>query len=253
MTERPAPPRIFASHRRLAVRRRMLARQRCGDAARFLFDDMAGDMIERLAFLRHQPDHVLVIGDPTGTLAAELRRWGCAVEVAEPANGFNEEQPFAAAHYDLIASIATLDTVNDLPGALIHYRAAMKPGGLMLASFASAGSLPVLRAAMLAADADRPSPRLHPVVDVRAGGQLLQRTGFADPVIDSRTLQVRYGSLDRLVGDLRDQGQSNVLADAGSALNRAALQRARIAFAEAGDGAKSVEKFELLTLSGWKR
>ena len=253
MTDRPAPPLIFASHRRLAVRRRMLARQRYADAARFLFDDIAGDMGERLAFLRHRPDNALVIGDPTGTLAEELRRSGCVVEVAEPADGFKEEQPFADHRYDLIASIATLDTVNDLPGALIHYRAALKPGGLMLASFAGAGSLPVLRAAMLAADADRPAPRLHPVVDVRAGGQLLQRTGFADPVVDSRTLEVSYRNLDRLVGDLRDQGQSNVLADAGPALGRAALQRARTAFAEAGDGARSVDKFELLTLSGWKR
>lgn len=253
MTDRPAPPLVFASRRRLGVRRRMVARQRCADAARFLFDDMAADMAERLAFLRHQPDHALVIGDPTGTLAGQLRRSGCAVEVAEPSDGFDEEQPFAADHYDLIASIATLDTVNDLPGALLHYRASLKRGGLMLASFVGAGSLPVLRAAMLAADADRPAPRLHPMVDVRAGGQLLQRAGFADPVVDSRTLDVSYRGLDRLLGDLRDQGLSNALAQAGPPLSLAAFDRAKAAFAGAGNGGKTVERFELLTLSGWKR
>jgi SAM-dependent methyltransferase len=244
---------IFTASRKIAVRRRMLARQKRPDAARFLFDDMAEDMAERIAFLCHRPDHALVVGDPAGGMADALRQSGCSVDHREPAAGFDEEHPFAADRYDLIASIGTLDTVNDLPGALLHYRAALKPGGLMLASFAGAGSLPVLRAAMLAADGDRPAPRLHPMVDVRAGGQLLQRAGFADPVVDSRSLEVSYPGLDRLIGDLRDQGLSNVLADAGPPLHRTALHRARTAFADAGDGARTLERFELLTLSGWKR
>ena len=93
----------------------------------------------------------------------------------------------------------------------------------MIASFIGAGSLPALRAAMLVADGDRPAPRLHPQVDVRAGGQLLQRAGFADPVVDSRGLDVRFSSLERLVGDLRAQGLGNVLARSGPPLGKAAL------------------------------
>jgi len=63
--------------------------------------------------------------------------------------------------------------------------------------------------------------------DVRAGGQLLQRAGWADPVIDSRRLDVRFGSLGRLVGDLREQGLGNVLANPGPPLSRSALSRRR--------------------------
>lgn len=245
-----APPRIFAPARRLAARRRMLALQARADAPRYLMTDMVDDVLDRLSFLRVAPARALVIGDWTGTLAMGL---GPHTESVEPAHGFDEERPFGFGNFDFIASLGTLDTVNDLPGALIHLRAALAPGGLMIASFVGAGSLPWLRDTMLAADGDRPAPRIHPQVDVRAGGQLLQRAGFADPVIDSRPLEVRFGSLDRLVGDLRAQGLSNVLARPGPALDKPALARARTAFTAAGDGGRTLETFEVLTLSGWKK
>ena len=242
------PPLIFAPKRRLAARRRMLALQARPDAPRYLMADMVEDVLDRLGFLRHAPARALVIGDWTGELAAALRAQGVAVTEAEPAAGFAEEQPYPFGPFDFIASLGTLDTVNDLPGALIHLRAALAPGGLMIASFPGASCLPSLRAAMLAADGERPAARIHPQVDVRAGGQLLQRTGFADPVVDSRTLEVRFRTLDGLVADLRAQGLSNVLARYGAPLGKASRARAREAF-----GAPSLEKLEILTLSGWKR
>jgi hypothetical protein len=136
---------------------------------------------------------------------------------------------------------------------LLHSRKALAPGGLMIASFLGGGSLPVLRAAMLAADGDRPAPRIHPQVDVRAGGQLLQRAGFADPVIDSRPLDVRFRSLDGLVGDLRAMGLGNVLVRSGPPLGKAARARAEAAFAAAGKDGRTTERFEIVTLSGWKK
>ena len=247
-----APPRIFSPARRAAARRRMLALQRELEAPRYLMEDMVDDVLERLAFLRVEPARALIVGDYTGALGQAVSARKPHVSLAEPAQGFDEEQPYPEGGFDLIASLGTLDTVNDLPGALVHIRQALAPGGMMIASFVSAGSLPVLRQAMLAADGERPAPRVHPLVDVRAGGQLLQRAGFADPVIDQRPLRVSFRSRDRLIGDLRAQGLSNVLADPGPPLGKAALARAREAFATAGEGGRTVEVFEILTLSGWR-
>lgn len=252
------PPRIFSATRRHAVRQRLAALQRHADAPRYVMDDMVEDVLERLAFLRHQPARALLIGDWSGTLAQALAEQGCAVERCDPfpANGetaLDEERPMVSADYDLIVSLGTLDTVNDLPGALVHLRNALAPGGLMLASFSAAGSLPHLRAAMQAGDGERPAARMHPMVDVRAGGQLLQRTGFARPVVDGRSLPVRFGSLEALVADLRAQGLGNVLANAGPPLGKAALRRASQAFmAQADTAGRVTERFELITLSGWK-
>jgi SAM-dependent methyltransferase len=242
-----APPLIFSPARRQAARRRLRALQAADDAARYVIDDMIEDVAERLAFLRVAPQRALVIGAWTGTLALP----GAHIVRAEDVAGFDEERPFPVAGFDLIVSLAALDTVNDLPGALIHIRSALAPGGLMIASLPGAGGLPQLRSAMLAADGERPAPRIHPQVDVRAGGQLLQRAGFADPVVDSRSLAVSFPSLDRLVGDLRAQGLGNVLARPGPPLGKAARRRARDAFAALGENGRTIERFEILTLSGW--
>jgi SAM-dependent methyltransferase len=243
----PAPPVIFEPRRRLAQRQRALRLQAHPDAARYLAEDMAEDVIERLGFLRHQPRTALVIG-LDGGLSDSLTAQGCKVIQVDPAQGFDQEAPFPFGPFDLIASLGTLDSANDLPGALIHIRQALAPGGLAIASFVGAGSLPALREAMLAADGDRPAPRLHPAVDVRAGGQLLQRAGWTDPVVDSRTLQVRFSSLDSLVADLRSQTLSNCLARSGPPLTKAQVSIVKEQF-----GSARVETFEILTLTGWKR
>lgn len=243
----PAPPQIFAPARRQAARSRAISLQQRPGSARYLLKDMAEDVFERLAFLRHQPATALVVGDWTGSLAAALRVQGVAVTEAEPAAGFAEEAPYPDTGFDLIASLGTLDTVNDLPGALVHIRNALTPGGLALASFMGAGCLQGLRSAMLEADGDRPAPRLHPAVDVRAGGQLLQRVGWANPVVDSHTVEVRFSSLASLIADLRAQGLSNCLANPGPTVGKAALARAAAAF-----GTGTAEQFEIVTLSGWR-
>ena len=251
-----APPQIFDPQRRVAVRRRMRRLQQGSDAARFILDDMVEDVRERLAFLRFQPAKALVVGDWTGELAAAFADDGGEVTRADPAplpgeGALDEERPYPNSGHDLIVSLGLLDTVNDLPGALIHIRNALAPGGLAIASFLGAGSLPVLRQAMLSADGARPAARIHPMVDVRAGAELIQRAGWADPVVDGHGLQVRYSSLPRLVADLRAQGLSNVLASRAPQLTKEDYARAEAAFIEKADAEGRVtETFEIVTLSG---
>ena len=253
-----APPVIFSPDRRRAVRRRMHAIQRDEGAPRFLAEDMAEDVLERLAFLRHAPARALLVGDLTGTIAASLRAQGCEVIAADPeptgpATAIDEERPLPFGEgFDFIASLGTLDTVNDLPGAMIHLRRALRPDGLAVLSFMGAGSLATLRAILLEAERERPAARLHPQVDVRAGGQLLQRAGFADPVVDSRTLRASYRSLERLVADVRAQGLGSVL-QGHAPLSRAAYRRMHEGFAARCAEGRVTEMFEILTLSGWAR
>ncbi len=256
----PPPPTIFSPTRRLAQRQRMRALQRRPDAARYLAEDMAEDVLDRLAFLRHEPRRALLVGDGGGLLSEALTARGCAVVCADPAPLvgellLDEEQPWPdAAGFDLIAHLGTLGTVNDLPGALVHIRRALAPEGLAIMSWCGAGSVPALRALMVAADGDRPAARIHPQVDVRAGGDLLQRCGFAEPMSDSRMLDVRYGSLARLLEDLRAQGLSSCLARPGPQLGKAGWARAQAAFADAADAdGRVTERFAILTLSGWAK
>lgn len=241
-----APPRIFSPSRRAAQRRRAACLSRLPNAATYVLDDMVADVIERIEFLRHKASQVLAIGD-LGAFGQAFASPAVRVVGTDPLVGLDLEAPYPFSGFDTVVSFNLFDAVNDLPGALVHMRNVLAPGGLAIATFIGAGSLQGLREAMLAADGDRPAPRLHPAVDVRAGGQLLQRVGWANPVVDYRSLNVRYPNLDVLVGDLRAQGLSNCLADPGPPLTRRQREIARETF-----GQNRVESFEILTLTGWR-
>ena len=247
-----APPRIFSRDRRIAGLRRARIRQARRDAARYVIDDMVEDILDRLEFIRMSPKRVLVIGDWTGTLALSLRGAGSQVTEHDVAT-LDEEQPISEEPFDLIVSLSSIDRVNDLPGALLHIRNALAEGGLMMASFLGSGSLPNLRRVMIAAEPDRPAARMHPLVDNQAASALLQRALFKRQVVDSRSLTVSFGTLDRLVSDLRDQGLGSALANVPTPLGKSAMQRAEKAFKAAADGkGRVLETFEILTLTGWK-
>lgn len=246
------PPQIFSRRRRIAALERAMVRQSERDAARYVLQEMIEDVLERLEFMRLTPRRALVIGDWTGTLALSLGGAGTKVESGD-VRTIDEERPHETGRYDLVVSLASLDRVNDLPGALLHLRGALAPGGIMIATMVGAGSLPHLRRAMLAAEPERPAPRMHPLIDSRAAAGLLQRAGFTRQVVDGRTMTVAYSSLDRLVSDLRDQGFGNALRNPAPALDRQAMERARAAFLSGVNGQGRVEEsFEIITLTGWK-
>ena len=244
-------PQIFSPARQ-RMRQLRAAGRRLGSntSARFLADEIGSDMLERLAFVRSQPENILLIGQVEGELTTHFRGYPITF-----ANSLDLEQPFdlgsSGSQFDFIGIAGVLDAVNDLPGALIHARSALTPGGLVIASFVGGASLSKLRAAMMAAEPDRPAARIHPMVDPRAAPDLLQRAGWKDPVVDTYRLNVRYASLDKLVADLRDQALGNALSDNAPPLGKAALKRARQAFLEqADDDGKVTETFEILTLTG---
>lgn len=241
-------PRIFSRSRVCSRILRQNARASAGSAQQFIWHDICEDTAERLAFVRHEPKHWLALGMCHDPLRVMLDH--CDGAICDGAD-WNIEEPFPASDYDFIGVVGLLDAVNDLPGALIHIRNALVPGGLAIASFIGGASLPRLRAAMLTADGDRPAARIHPMVDPRAVPQLLQRAGWKDPVVDTRSLTVRYSSLDQLVSDLRDHGLASALANTGPALGKAALDRARAAFRDQADpDGKTTETFEIITLTG---
>ena len=162
--------------------------------------------------------------------------------------------PFADGSFDLVLAAGTLDSVNDLPGALTLIRRALRPDGLFLAAFFGAGSLPKLKQAMLTADlgAGGATPRIHPQIDVRAAGDLLMRAGFRLPVVDSHGVTIRFSSMRQLVGDLRAAAATNVLATERRPLTRTAYAHANAAFMGRADpDGKVSEMLEIIHLSAW--
>jgi SAM-dependent methyltransferase len=183
----------------------------------------------------------------------------CGAEFARVAGGVQCDEdflPFADSAFDLVLSVGTLDTVNDLPGALVLVRRVLRADGLFLAAFCGAGSLPGLRSALRAAEEAQgypPSARIHPQIDVRAAGDLLTRAGFALPVVDSDLVTVRYPNLMRLVRDLRGMAATNLLSlRSAEGFGRLGLGAALADFAGRADpDGKTSEQFNILHLTGW--
>ena len=230
--------------------------------ADYLHRLVADEVIERLDFVKRDFRRALDLGCAGGYLARRLRERGLEVTACDSGAAFarsaggvqadEDRLPFADGAFDLIVSVGALDGVNDLPGALLLARRALRPDGLFLGAFAGAGSLPRLRRAMLAADSVQggAAPHIHPQIDVRAAGDLLTRAGFALPVVDAQPVDVRFSTLMDLVRDLRAMGATNILASRSPRpLGRRALAAA-IADFESGED-KTTERFEILHLLGW--
>jgi len=148
-------------------------------------------------------------------------------------------------------TIGELESANDVQAAAFALRHALRPGGLLIGAIIGGNSLPRLRAAMLAADREDggTAPRVHPSIDGPSLAALLISVGFTLPVVDVDRVDVDYPDLDRLVGDLRAMGCTNILTERSRRpVTRRALDHARAAFS---DGARTIERFELIHFAAW--
>jgi len=247
----------------------------------FLIDRVADDLCDRLAAVLRRFEFALDVGTPTdavrrmlaasgkvGTIiAADALTGTAAFRHLSDSRGKCEAQfciaadeealPLREASLDLVVSALALQFVNDLPGALIQIRRALRPDGLFLAALAGGETLTELRQAFAAAEAeieDGISPRVAPFSDVRDMGALLQRAGFALPVTDVDRLTARYDSPISLMHDLRRMGATNALVERSRRpLKRATLTRMSEIYAErfADRDGRIRATFEIIWLSGW--
>jgi SAM-dependent methyltransferase len=231
-------------------------RARALGPATFLIDRVAIELGERLAVVLRQFERAADLGTPTGAarrVLTESGKVGTVVEVIAD----EEALPFAAGSLDLVVSALALQFVNDLPGTLIQIRRALKPDGLLLAALIGGDSLTELRQAFAQAESETEggvSPRVAPFADLRELGALLQRAGFALPVVDSDRLTVRYKTVLNLMHDLRRMGATNVLTERRRApLKRKTLSRMAEIYAERFSDADGRLRatFEIAWLSGW--
>jgi SAM-dependent methyltransferase len=246
---------------RAAVRRhRDRAAARLGDHD-FLLREVAERLVERLGDIRRDfscaldlggagPDARLVVrGDLSPAMVA--RRPGPRVVLDE------EWLPFASGCFDLVTSLLALHWVNDLPGALLQIRRSLAPDGLFLAAMIGGESLIELRQALAWAESEQEggvSPRMSPTVDLQDMGGLLQRAGFALPVVDVDTITVTYDDAFALMHDLRAMGEANALNQRRKRFTRRATLMAAAAiytqrFADA-DG-RLPATFQIIWLTAW--
>lgn len=246
MTSSISPPEIFDRNRRNALHER--AARRDNDA--FLGQQIAADLADRLADVTRDFGDVLIIGPMTAFANSILAEREVDITLAPLVE--EDRLPYAAGSFDLVICAGTLDSVNDLPGALVQIRKSLKPDGLFLGHMFGAGTLSSLKSALLAAEEARASSHINPQIDLRTAADLLSRTGFALPVADIDTSTVRYSDWRRLIEDLRDMGVGNSLAGPRRYMGKDMLARLNEVWeARSAIDGKVGERFVHLYLSGW--
>jgi SAM-dependent methyltransferase len=266
MPERPTTPSPLIFDRMLIRLRRRRAAS-IGPAT-FLLDRVADELADRVAVVLRRFELALDLGTPGEAVGAALARLDSVGSIISAGTMWDGKQapfvvadeealPFRDAVFDLIVSALAMQFVNDLPGALIQIRRALKPDGLFLAALIGGETLTELRQSFAAAESELEggvSPRVAPFADLRDLGALLQRAGFALPVTDADRLTVRYDSAFALMHDLRRMGAANALRDRRRApLKRATLMRTAEIYAErfADADGRLRATFEIVWLSGW--
>ena len=253
-------PQIF--DRKLYRRRRARVARRFFDYD-FLAARAADELAERIAE-RNERFPTTVCSGFAVPLVEQLDRLVTFDSVA-PARGDvsvigdEERLPFRDGSIDLYSSVMTLHALNDLPGALAQIRRALRPNGVFLCALFGGETLTELRQAFTAAEIERDgglSPRVFPFADVRDMGSLLQRAGFAEPVVDSDTVTVHYEHPRKLLRDLRGMGETNVLAERRRRfLRRGTLERMYEIYGEKFSDADGRVRatFQILYLTGRAR
>ena len=268
-----SPPRLFDRHLLAARMNRAAPRF---SQAQFLKARAVDDLLFALDAINRRFDIALDIGARDGSFARSLAESPVASKIGLLIEGdlspafaaqqsgaarlvMDEEQlPFGDNSLNLIVSTLALHTVNDLPGALVQMQRALTPDGLFIGSLFGGETLKELRGCLMEAELEVRGgygPRIAPFAEGPDLIDLMKRSGFNMPVVDSDRVDVSYEHPLRLLDDLRAMGESNVLIERPrKGLNRAILQRMSELYFErfADDEGRVNATFEIITLSGWK-
>ncbi len=165
--------------------------------------------------------------------------------------------PFAPQSFDMVFSPFLLHAVNDLPGALIQIRRILKSDGLFIAAMAGGETLYELKTCLMEAELrfrGGASPRILPFAGKKDMGALMQRAGFALPVVDSEKITVTHENVFRLMADLRGMGEGNIVSsrDKKPVPKEVFTETARL-YAERHQGSdgRIEATFEIVFLLGW--
>ncbi len=229
-----------------------------------LLEDLADRLLDRLDDTTHRFTHALDLGG-RGSVAPRLRARGMDVVSLDPSAqlatragglpvaGEAELLPVAPGSFDLVVASLSLHWTNDLPGALIQLRQALRPDGLFLASLPILGTLDTLRTALTETEAaltGGASPRISPFADLRDCAALLQRAGFALPVADAEDIELLYADPMSLLRDLRAAGETNAVRLRNRRTPPRALFPAALAALPVRDD-RVMARLRLAYMTGW--
>jgi malonyl-CoA O-methyltransferase len=202
------------------------------DNAAILSEEVSNRLLDRLQYMRHQPETIVDLGCGTGKVVRRLqkaypRARVHGVDIAQQmllqaGSNFRwlskkrlvaadmERLPFADNSFDMVFSSLALPWCNDLNLALAEFARVARPGALLLFSSFGPATLSELAQSWQALDVH---PHVHQFIDMHDVGDAMMAAGFAQPVVDAEMMRMEYKDFRSLLADLKQTGASN--ADVG--------------------------------------
>ena len=263
-------PEIFNNQQIIRARERAAKGFAASD---FLKEIAVERLCDRLDLMRRDFGTMLDVGSHGGYVARHLahhHKVGTIIS-ADPAPSFvSQGAAFGASHVmgvealpddmpslDAVVSLLYLHQVNDLPGLMKQMAGLLAPDGLFFVVLFGGRTLQELKACMSAAEEEilgGISPHVAPMADIRDVGGLLGRAGLALPVADSELLTVTYGSVFKLMTELRQMGEGNHLVGRRAAFSRRDIFMRTGALYQERYGREDgtiPASFELIHLTAW--
>lgn len=183
------------------------------------------DVLDRISFLNKEYENVLNLGSRTFDLShanfKNLVSVDLSMKMLRTFSGMRvqadeEFLPFQDNSFDLVVSVLNLHWVNDLLGALIQIRRALKPGGIFVASFIGGRSLSEAKKVFVDIESKlgvNINFHIPPMIATKSLTELMQKARFKDVVVDENLMKVSYQDPKKILKDLQDMGENNCMGD----------------------------------------
>jgi len=204
------------------------------DTSAVLQREVCTRMLERLEYIRLQPERILDAGSGTGWGTRRLARHypaaqAIALDIAngmlQTARGHSgwwqklfggsrqmqicgdiEALPLAAKSVEMVWSNLAIQWCNDLPATFAELHRVLKVDGLLMFSTFGPDTLKELRRAFEGVDRHN---HLNRFTDMHDIGDMLVHSGFAEPVMDMEYLTLTYDDVRGVLQDLKSIGAHN--------------------------------------------
>lgn len=231
--------------------------------SKLFFNEYSQDMFERIELINNTFEKGLALGFRNINLKKSknighlrLAELGMSQNIDFVCD--EEFLPIKKSSLDIIISFFNLHSSNDIPGILFQINQSLKSNGLFIGCLFVGDTLKELRFCLAKAEEEITkgiSPRISPFADLQDLSNLLQRANFNLPVADIDRHKVTYDNPIKLMNDLREMGETNILKEKQKTFFRKdVLERSMEIYKEnfSLENHKIFATFEIAWLIGWK-
>lgn len=195
--------------------------------------EMGKRLIDRLDYIKINPNTICDLGGATGYLTRELyKKYPKAqfinldiaenfLHIAKKKKPWRmkqtlicaamENMPIETSSVDLIIANLSIHWSQDINKTFAQCFRILKPNGLLLCTLPGPDTLKEIRTAFAKVEPEENTQHVNKFLDMHDTGDLLLQAGFQDPVVDMQMCKANYSTIKSMLDDIRCIGANTIL------------------------------------------